>query len=116
MKQLIVFLFLSIYLLNQAAYALPAFNRAVETYEFKKKCKFGIKDKMFQKSSAGETVITDIQEKSDKKVISFCSADVHTDHESFSLIIPETANLYSFFEVAVYSRSNNILSPPPCYN
>lgn len=117
MNRLFAFLFLFIYLLNQAAYALPAFNSMEMTYEFKKKCKYGRKDKLIKKISIDKTTLSENQKKTDKKIIPFCSADVHTHHESYLLfIIPETIRHHQVYKVADYFCSINIHSPPPCFN
>lgn len=117
MKRLLAFLFLFIYLLNQAVYALPALNRTEMTYEFKKKCKFGRKDKLFKRDVSDKTNLSETQEQSDMKVISFCSADIHTHQESnFLFIMPEAINHHPVYMAAYYSCNSNIHSPPPCFN
>jgi hypothetical protein len=117
MKRLLAFLFLFIYLLNHAAYALPVFNSADNSYEFKKKCKYGRKDKLIKIPSSGKTNLSDKQKKSDKKIITFCSADIHIlQHSFFSIISPKLNRHHQFYEAADYSCWGNIHSPPPCFN
>jgi len=116
MKRLLAFLLLFIYLLNQAVHALPALNSTGMNYEFKKKCKYGRKEKLFKKPASRKTTFSNKQEKSEKKVISFCSADLHVVHESnFQFIIPEIISQHQLYKLSVYSCNSNIHSPPPCF-
>jgi len=115
MKRLLAFLFLFIYLLNHAAHALPVFNSADNSYEFKKKCKYGRKDKLIKVPSTGKTTLSDKQKKSDKKIITFCSADIPIlQDNSFFIILPWLNRQHQFYEVADYSCFPDIHSPPPC--
>lgn len=116
MKRLLAFLFLVTYLLNQAAYALPAFNNTGMAYEFKKKCRYGKKDRLFKKSSSRKTISWDEQKKSEKKVVSFCSADVHTIlHNDFKFTLPVAISHQQVYKTAAYSCSTSIHSPPPLF-
>lgn len=115
MKRLLAYLFLFIYLLNQAVYALPVINSAVNRHEFKKKCKYGRNDKLSHKSSSDQKAFSHSEKKSDKKVVSICFIDVHSILESyFSLVSPEPIIHQQVNRTQIYSCSTNIHSPPPC--
>lgn len=117
MKRLLTFLFLFIYLLNQTVYALSVFNSNDSIYEFKKKCKYGRKNKQFKISSSGKSSLSDKQKKSNKKLITICSADIHIiQHNEFLMISSKLISHHQVYKVTDYSCCSNIHSPPPCFN
>jgi len=116
MTRFLSFLFLCIYLTNQAAYALPGLNNMSNTIEFKKKCKFGRKETLlkYKTSSDSKTQVSNHQ-KSVKKIVSYCFADAHISNPySILFFIPTNESLKTTYKIITYVRFSNINSPPPC--
>lgn len=115
MTRFISFLFLCIYLMSQAASALPAFNGIMHTYTFKKKCKLGRKETLLKyKSTSGFKSHFFDHQKSVKKIIPYCLADVHinsTLHFDFFKFNYTTKN--GVYSISKYACFTTINAPPP---
>lgn len=115
MTRFISFMFLCIYLTNQAAYALPASNSMMLNHEFKKKCKLGRKETISKYTPASDSKKNFIDnQKSVKKVISYCMADAHIQYQSTELVF-----VYCFpvciadYKMSTYICFSVINAPPP---